>query len=66
MYKLGPILADSYVMKVTGNTIYDLQTKMYEELKVGKFELLDILHHLTSGMKSIYTQMCYEAMDLIR
>jgi len=55
MYKLGPVLADSYVMIVTGNTIYDLQTKMYEELKVGKFELLDILHHLTSGMKSIYT-----------
>jgi len=55
MYKLGPILADSYVMIVTGNLIHDLQTKMYEELKVGKFKLLDILHHLTSGMKSIYT-----------
>jgi len=66
MYKLGPVLADSFVMIVTGNTIHDLQTKMYEELKVGKFELLDILHHLTSGMKSIYTQMAYEAIDLIR
>lgn len=55
MFKLGPILADSYVMIATGNFIYNLQTKMFAELTKGKFKTLDILHHLTSGMKSIYT-----------
>ena len=55
MYKLGPIVADSYVMIATGNLIFDLQTKMFDEIKLGKFETLDILHHLTSGMKSIYS-----------
>ena len=66
MFKLGPVLAEAYVMITNGNLIWDLQTKMYSELKVGIFNTLDILHHITTGMKSIYTQMAYDAADLIR
>ena len=30
------------------------------------FKLLDIMHHYTSGFKSIFSQMTYEMMDLCR
>jgi acyl-CoA oxidase len=39
---------------------------MNKELKEGKFKTLDLLHHFTSGMKSLYSQMCYDGIELIR
>jgi acyl-CoA oxidase len=39
---------------------------MNEELKVSKFKTLDILHHLTSGLKALYTTMAYEGIDCVR
>lgn len=36
------------------------------ELKEGKFELLDYCHHLSSGMKSVYTQQAFEGLLLMR
>jgi len=66
MFKLGPILADSYVMSSFAVQLYNLRNKMIEEVKVGKFKTLDLLHHFTSGLKSIYSQMCYESIDTIR
>ena len=32
----------------------------------GNFEILDQLHHLTSGMKSLYTQTCHDGLYVIR
>ena len=66
MFKLGPILADSYVMCVVGVQLHKFRDIMNEEVKVGKFKTLDFMHHLTSGLKSIYSQMAYDAIDLIR
>ena len=66
MVKLGPILADAYVMMATGKEIASLERIMYQEMKNGKFKTLDILHHFTSGLKSIYSQMCYDSIDIIR
>lgn len=66
MFKLGPLLADSYVMQVVGVQLYHQRNKMNEEVKNGKFKTLDMLHHFTSGLKSIYSQMCYDGIDLIR
>lgn len=66
MFKLGPILADSYVMCAVGVQIDSWRNQMIEEVKNGKFKTLDFMHHLTSGMKSIYSQMAYDSIDLIR
>jgi acyl-CoA oxidase len=66
MFKLGPILADSYVMCVVGVQLHKFRDIMNEEVKVGKFKTLDFMHHLTSGLKSIYSQTAYDAIDLIR
>ncbi len=39
---------------------------MNEEIKQGKFKTLDLLHHFTSGLKSLYSTMAYESIDMIR
>lgn len=32
----------------------------------GKFKILDVIHHLSSGCKSIYTQIAYQDIDEAR
>ena len=39
---------------------------MNEEIKFGKFKTLNMMHHFTSGLKSLYSQMTYDGIDLIR
>lgn len=39
---------------------------MNAEVKQGKYKSLDLLHHLTSGLKSIYSQMAYDGIELVR
>jgi len=36
------------------------------DIKKSKFDLMDIVHHLTSGMKSVFTQDCSESLLVIR
>lgn len=55
MFKLGPLVADSYVMCVMGVQLHKLRDIMNAEIKAGKFGTLDMLHHLTSGLKSLYS-----------
>lgn len=55
MFKLGPILADCYVLSTVGVNLYHQRNILVDEVKQGKFETLDVLHHLTSGLKSIYS-----------
>jgi len=55
MFKFGPLLADSFVMQVISAQLYHQKKKMNEEVKNGKFKALDMLHHFTSGLKSIYS-----------
>ena len=37
-----------------------------KEIEEGVFKKLDIIHHLTSGYKSLFTQMAYEGIDACR
>ena len=39
---------------------------MIEELKYGKFKTLDILHHFTSGLKSLFSTMAYDGIETVR
>ena len=66
MFKLGPLLADSYVMCTVGVQLHQSREVMNEEVKRGKFKTLDMLHHFTSGLKSIYSQMAYDGIELVR
>jgi len=39
---------------------------MNYEIKKQNFKNLDLLHHYTSGMKSVYTQNIYDSLLSIR
>lgn len=39
---------------------------MNKEVKIGKFKTLDVLHHFTAGLKSLYSQITYDGIELIR
>jgi len=53
-------------MAVVGVQLYSLKLIMNEEVKRNKFKMLEIMHHFTSGLKSLYSQATYDGTDLIR
>ena len=46
--------------------IKDLHTRSMKEFEDGNFDGLDLLHHLTAGVKSLATEMCYVGLDELR
>jgi len=66
MMKMGPLVAQVFLMKVVGTKLFKLKQIMNEEVKNNKYKMLDIMHHFTSGLKSLYSQMTYEGTDFVR
>lgn len=66
MFKFSPILADTYVMSMVALELTDLYNNIQEEISRGKFKTLDLMHHYTSGLKSLYSGMTYEHIETIR
>ena len=54
--KLIPILVEALVNNSGCEYAAILFKKMLEEFKKNEFGLLDVMHHLSVGMKSVYTQ----------
>jgi hypothetical protein len=65
MFKFGPLLAEAYVMMMVGVELHGYRNQM-KEVKQGKFKTLNLLHHFTSGLKSLYSTMAYDAIELVR
>ena len=55
MFKFGPALANAYTMIGMGSEIERLYAMLKEEIKINKFKTLDVLHHLTSGFKALFS-----------
>jgi hypothetical protein len=55
MHKLGPLLADCYVMCAVGVKLHFFRLAIDNEVRNNKFAMLSFMHHLTSGLKSIYS-----------
>jgi len=53
-------------MCAVGVKLHEFRSAIDDEVKRNKFAMLSFMHHLTSGLKSIYSQMAYESIDLIR
>ena len=67
MATLGPHLANGIVLLASAMYAYDLSLDSDKEvLEKGSFKLLDILHHITCGLKSIGTNMSYRGTDEMR
>lgn len=56
-------MANAFVIKMTTQILEKLTLESNEEVFKGNFHLLDILHHFTSGMKAMITELCYNGMD---
>ena len=65
-FKLFPLLANCFAMAVASDIVSDKFYQLLEDIKTGNFKLLDLLHHYTSGMKSVYTDDTMQGMLAIR
>lgn len=53
-------------MAITADHVADKYYQAMDDIKKSNFKLLDLLHHYTSGMKSVFTQDTHDGMNLIR
>jgi len=51
---------------LAGSSLNDIHLQAMSEFNEGDFKSLDILHHLTAGVKSMATEMCYVGLDEMR
>jgi len=63
---MSPVVAQAYVMRTVGAKLFDLKEQMVLDLNNGKHTLLDMMHHFTSGLKALYSQMTYDGIDFVR
>jgi len=64
---IGPHLANGIVILGCSGYVYELsQASDKAVLQSNNFKLLDVLHHITSGLKSIATDMQYKGNDECR
>jgi hypothetical protein len=66
MHILGPHAANSIVMQMAARKVEQLLYLSNVEVEKGNFKLLDILHHYTSGMKAVHTELSYKGTDELR
>lgn len=64
---LGTNLAQGFVIKLTIDAVDDLLRTAYNEVEEkGSYKLLDVLHHVTSGVKAVATEAAYNGIDEMR
>jgi acyl-CoA oxidase len=64
--KLFPIIATLIAQKFSCHYLNSTFKQLMEDMKTSNFELLDLTHHLTSGMKSVYTQEAVDNLIIVR
>jgi len=64
--KLIPLLATSFGILFSHHYVHSQYKQLLEDINHNKFDLLDELHHYTSGMKSLYTQITNDGLLQIR
>lgn len=64
--KLTPLLACAIGFGISHNFVMEKYNQLMQDIKNEKFDLLDELHHLTSGMKSVYSQIAQDGIFQIR
>ena len=64
---LGPYLASSFIIKFVGMTFAQLSMKSNDlVLRDNNYEMLEMLHHFSSGFKSYMTDHAIAGMDEMR
>jgi len=66
MVKFSPLVAKSYLMLANVTYIKDLYTEMMTRVRNDDFSLMDVMHHLLSGYKVIFTNWTHFGIDIVR
>ena len=64
--KLFPLLAASVTFFISHNYIHKMYNQLVKDIVEDKFDLLDVLHHLVSGMKATFSQVTNDGLYTIR
>jgi len=64
--KLFPLLATMFAHTFASEHVVEKFEQLLKDIKKQNFKNLDLLHHYTSGMKSVFTQDCNDGLYLIR
>ena len=59
-------LSKALVFEMVVADLADLEGQSQREVANGSFKLLDILHHFSSGMKALMTEIAYKGIDDLR
>lgn len=63
---LSTHLVNAYILYMIMIDLVALESQSQKEIANGEFKLLEILHHFSSGIKAIATEMCYVGTDALR
>ena len=66
MDTLGKNLSLGVVMQLVTGDLAAMELQSGKEVENGSFKLLDILHHFSSGVKALFTELCYVGTDELR
>ena len=66
MDTLGKNLSLGIVMQLVTGDLATMEAQSGKEVENGSFKLLDILHHFSSGVKALFTELCYIGTDELR
>jgi len=66
MFKFAPLLAYSFGFNAASQNLFTQHVNLLQELRQDKYDNLDILHHLTSGYKAVFSRIAYEGIDCCR
>lgn len=62
----GSLLARGYVYGIAGYHARDAFKFMMDDIKTGKFDTMDSMHHILSGFKAIFTEETVRMIDQAR
>ena len=65
MFKYGPYLSMSIAFRFAVTDVIKMHKQLLQGLVNNDFSNLELLHHMTSGYKSVYTTMAYDAIGMI-
>lgn len=64
--KLFPLLATQFAQQFASEHLNIIFKQLMKDIETKKFGLLEICHHYSSGMKSVYTQSAMDGLVSIR
>lgn len=64
--KLFPMVAMMFAHSYASENVTQLHKRLLEDISKSKFDLLEVVHHYSSGMKSLFTDQCYYSLIAIR